>query len=74
MASKYRSWKEYNDANIKLLQKRNKIERDIQKEWRNPDKVAKLKIKLDKLRNEIEAHERDNYIPSSSTRNFVKWV
>lgn len=54
----YASFKEWNDAYTKSLQKRNKAQRDYDAAWRDPAAQAKAKIRLDKA--ELAAREIGN--------------
>lgn len=62
------TWKDWNDAKTKLLQKRNKAERDYRATG-----CAKAKARLDKALAAIEAHKA-HYVPSSIARNICRGV
>ena len=62
----YATWKDWNDAEIKLLQKRNKAERDYRATG-----CPKAKARHDKALAAIEAHKAHR-IASSVQQNFVR--
>lgn len=62
----YANWKAWSDAETKLLQKRNKAERDYRATG-----CPKAKARHDKALAAIEAHKAHR-IPSSTQQNFVR--
>jgi hypothetical protein len=69
----YRTWKDWNDAHIKLLQKRNREQRAIAKLWK-PEDAHKRELaqrRLAKVLEQIEAHEKD-YVTTPAVYNFCK--
>lgn len=73
----YSSWRDWNDDYVKLLKKRNKIEKDHDKVTRytahlDDNKAMKLKAKLDQANRDIEAHHKKTKPEGYTLSNLVK--